>query len=405
MNLVFITTYVRESFLGGAEVLTSLVATEFARIGINVTVFSGGRRNRWVENGVTMITVPQLLPVSFRTIMSGMRGLSLWNVLSEYPELRQADILHAVDVDTATMLSGWKSVRGKLVVSVQEYGLVCPSSDLLYGCTACPNYCHSGKGFACLQVRGLTGGGKARLAVTYALRKQIRDAALHRLRYAICVSRYVQRQLQLCAPHMTTRVIGNAVPDDWLKEHHTHRNIDVLYVGRLNELKGVDVLLQAVNQLNKPHLRILMIGDGNQEKYRTLVRRLGLQSSVRFLGTVRFPEMFEYYRRARIVVVPSVWPEPCGRTIIEGMAAGCVVVATDTGGTPESIADGKNGFLVAPGNPSQLATKLESVLSSPSLVQLRIRAQLHARQNFGVKRIARQYRSFYNLIIPNASRI
>jgi glycosyltransferase involved in cell wall biosynthesis len=68
--------------------------------------------------------------------------------------------------------------------------------------------------------------------------------------------------------------------------------------------------------------------------------------------------MPELLRKFDVLVLPSIWPEPFSRVVLEGMISGLVVVATRTGGTPEIVMDGENGLLFTPGNPEDLAQKI-----------------------------------------------
>jgi glycosyltransferase involved in cell wall biosynthesis len=63
-------------------------------------------------------------------------------------------------------------------------------------------------------------------------------------------------------------------------------------------------------------------------------------------------------RKFDVLVLPSIWPEPFSRAVLEGLVSGLVVVATRSGGTPEIIVDGENGLLFTPNDPEELAKKI-----------------------------------------------
>jgi glycosyltransferase involved in cell wall biosynthesis len=92
------------------------------------------------------------------------------------------------------------------------------------------------------------------------------------------------------------------------------------------------------------------------------IRHLGLGRSVE-LRAVPYSEMPGLYRDADVVVYPTVAEEPYGLVPLEAMAAGRPVVATRSGGIPETVVDGVTGWLVKPGDPSQLADRLADVLA------------------------------------------
>jgi glycosyltransferase involved in cell wall biosynthesis len=84
-----------------------------------------------------------------------------------------------------------------------------------------------------------------------------------------------------------------------------------------------------------------------------------------FLGWVPPAEMPGLLRKSDVLVVPSIWPEPLARVLLEGMISGLVVVATPTGGTPEIVSDGENGLLFTPGNSEDLAQKIARLADDP----------------------------------------
>ena len=102
-----------------------------------------------------------------------------------------------------------------------------------------------------------------------------------------------------------------------------------------------------------PDLVVLLVGEGRrQEDLRRQVRDLGLESTVRFLGTRR--DLAEIYRALDLFVHPSLW-EGLPLALLKAMGAGLPVVATRVSGSQEAIEDGVNGCLVAPGDPEALA--------------------------------------------------
>ena len=133
------------------------------------------------------------------------------------------------------------------------------------------------------------------------------------------------------------------------------------YVGRLTPLKGVGVLLEAVALL-KPSIQLLIVGDGpSREELEEKAIHLGLKG-VRFLGHQSGAMLRDLIANAMVVVVPSEWHENSPYVVLEALALGTPVVASNVGGIPEVIDDNTNGMLVPPGNPKALAQVLEHML-------------------------------------------
>ncbi|MEM4218225.1 MAG: glycosyltransferase, partial [Candidatus Methanomethylicaceae archaeon] len=141
-------------------------------------------------------------------------------------------------------------------------------------------------------------------------------------------------------------------------------------------------------------------GDG-EEKYRQhlhqLVRELGVDDCVRFLGTVE--DMPAFYRACDVICIPSR-SEPFGRTAIEAMAVGTPVVATKVGGLAETIGDAESGLLVRYGDRGHLAQCLVLTIIDQSLRQaLTEQASLAVRQHFSSSVF---FDSFARLLEPKA---
>lgn len=143
----------------------------------------------------------------------------------------------------------------------------------------------------------------------------------------------------------------------------------VLFCGRMYDYKGAEYLLDAVAQMKAP-VRAILVGDGPERvRLQQKSRALGLHHNVDFPGWLERPEVKELYRQARVLVMPSLWPEPFGRVGIEAMAEGAPVVAFGVGAIPEWLVDGEAGFLVEPKNTRQLAEKIELLVTDDGLFQ------------------------------------
>ncbi|WP_144903912.1 glycosyltransferase family 4 protein [Halobellus captivus] len=155
-------------------------------------------------------------------------------------------------------------------------------------------------------------------------------------------------------PDANLEVLGNGV--DIPVE--TEDGDAVVFVGRLKEQKGVHVLIRAMAEVDR---RLLVVGDGpEREKLEALADGLGVDA--RFVGEVPPDEVTKYLVQGAIFVLPSVRGEGLPNALLEAMAAGLPVVATDTGGVADTIREGDTGFLVSPGDEVALRDRLETLL-------------------------------------------
>jgi glycosyltransferase involved in cell wall biosynthesis len=157
--------------------------------------------------------------------------------------------------------------------------------------------------------------------------------------------------------------------------------IRLLAVGRLVEKKGFDVLIQAAAQLSFPFL-LRIIGDGPlQSELAAAIAAANLRDRVELCRSITHAELPTAYAEAHIVVAPSVVDRTGDRdglpnVVLEAMASGRAVVASDVGAISSAIQPGESGLLVAPGDPGCLAAALEQLAGDP---QLRSRLGHHAR--------------------------
>jgi len=147
-------------------------------------------------------------------------------------------------------------------------------------------------------------------------------------------------------PENKVRVIHNGIDPDrfGISDLDTNR---IVYVGRLHERKGVDRLLLSFKKvLDEMDAGLTIVGSGEMEgPLKELAKKLDIEKSVRFSGFVDDDKIPGLYSSSSIFVMPSYY-EGFGIVLLEAMASGLPVVATATGGAPELIENGVNGFLV-----------------------------------------------------------
>jgi glycosyltransferase involved in cell wall biosynthesis len=164
-------------------------------------------------------------------------------------------------------------------------------------------------------------------------------------------------------------IIPNGVSADWFQTPQpTPRDdeITLLFVGRLDPQKGLDVLLRAFERLSQRCV-LRVVGTGPHEpEYRRLAEELGLDSRVIFLGHCSPEEIRRQLKAAYTLVLPSR-AELFGIVLIEAMAMGVPVVASRVGGLPEVVAHEKTGLLAPPEDDQALARALHRILEERGL--------------------------------------
>lgn len=139
----------------------------------------------------------------------------------------------------------------------------------------------------------------------------------------------------------------------------------LLFAGQLIRGKGLDVLLRAAAEL-RGDWHLDAAGEGNgKEKLVAQAEALGIANRVSFHGHLPAADLAALYRRARVVVFPSMWPEPFGLVGIEAMRFACPVVAFDVGGVSDWLKDGINGRLVPWGDASAMTRAIQALIEDP----------------------------------------
>jgi glycogen(starch) synthase len=191
----------------------------------------------------------------------------------------------------------------------------------------------------------------------------------------ISISGAVARSLPIAST-----VVPNPYADDvFARVDDTPRREELVFVGRLVSDKGVDRLVAALGLLAARGVRVglTVVGDGPEAPaLRRQARESGLADTVRFVGRQTGAELVRTLNRHRVLVVPSVWEEPFGIVVLEGLACGCVPLVTRSGGLPDAVGD--CGVVVARDDAAALAEGIESLLADAGLQETyRARAAAH----------------------------
>lgn len=177
----------------------------------------------------------------------------------------------------------------------------------------------------------------------------------------------------------------------------------VLFVGRLEPMKGVDTLLTAFAKLSHsnsqfPNAHLRIIGDGSErQNLEVLAEKLGIADHVQFVGFIPADRIYDEFAQAEIFCGLSR-SEALGNVFLEAQAAGCAVIGTTVGGIPEIIKDGATGLLVPPDDVAAARSALGKLLRD-----LKLRHDLAERGKENAKKydwgvIAERYAEVYTFI-------
>lgn len=354
MTVVFVCDYYRPFEIGGAERSAERLAIELGRRGVPVVVVTPNYGAAVEEQigGVEVIRLafPQhLKPGALaRRLWMGNPVLQVWYGLRLASIVRRyrAKVVHVQN--SPFVLAGWLASRAtgaRLTVTVRDLAYLTPEEDC---------------GAASLKVRAD--------ALWSALERRLKRTAVRSADAVVFVSSalrtlYISRGQHRLAAH--ARVIYNVAPppcDGTIARDPA----TVLYVGKLSTGKGLHVLYEAARVLIKriPAVRFVLAGSPGTG---FIPPPADLRAHLELRGRLSADQVDRLMRRATVLVLPSVWPEPLSRVILEGMSAGVPIVATDAGGSQEALEHEVSGLIIPAADPPALAAAVERVITDPAL--------------------------------------
>jgi glycosyltransferase involved in cell wall biosynthesis len=351
-------------YAGGIESYLGAVMPAMRRAGLEVAFFyeadePSSRERIDLADAVPVFSVPST------GVGAAVRQLSQWK-----PDVLYIHGLH--DVDTAdrlldlapsvtfvhtyvgTCISGTKTHRNpRAMACSRQFGRACLALYLPRGC-----------------------GGRNPVTMMHLYRTQWRRQE-NLARQAAVITHSEHMKDELVRHGIAASVVSYPVSVPDVDDNHTHESIDILFAGRMENVKGGALLLNALPLIRRAidtPLRVEFAGDGPErqqwDEISKAIQANDPEIAVRFSGWADEKQLSAKMRASRLLVVPSVWPEPFGSV---GMAAGqhgVPAAAFAVGGIPQWLRDGVNGHL-APTPPAAdgLAEAIVKCLRDPSHYQ------------------------------------
>jgi glycosyltransferase involved in cell wall biosynthesis len=362
---------------GGAEKSVKLIRDALRERGHEVLVISSDKQ---LEGKVAFadITIPMIAGGSVRRLLRhAWYGVARREIQAAVQHFRP-DVVHLHTIGEFSPAAFWAAGSAPAALSVhgpEEYTLELlpwqlPASD------------YRNRSF---EWSDLTLAGHLRYWYYRLLQRPLFLLGARRLRVIFAPSKFMAQALESDAGKIPVRHLYNGIelpapapmPDKPC----------VLYVGRLESVKGVDVLIRAMEDVATviPSAQLLVVGDGSErQSLQQLSERLGLADHITFAGWLPPAGVRNSYRAAQVVAIPSVWPENLPTVAIEALATGRPIVGSDIGGIPELIVDGLTGMLVEPRDSGALASCLAEVLSDTALANRMARAAYEASGAFSI---------------------
>ncbi|MFO1057132.1 MAG: glycosyltransferase family 4 protein [Dongiaceae bacterium] len=362
MKVAFVSTLYHPHAIGGAEVTVRLLAEGLVRAGHGATVISlspDGRRWDGEVAGVRTHYLPLAnLYWPFDPAPRGNLAKLAWHLIDGYNPVmgrRVASLLAAERPDVVHVhnLLGFSAAvwraAGRLglpvVQTLHDYYLGCPRGTMYRDGRNCAAQCADCRVLTRAR-RGLSAQLRAVTGVSRRMLGRLEATGL----FAGVPRRAVIQGCNFEAPPPARRPRPDGAP------------LRLGYFGRVEPIKGVELLLDAMAGLPPERFRLRIGGRGPA----AFMERLGARpdaAAVEFLGFVR-PE--EFFAGIDYLVVPSLWEDPLPRVVHEAFSFGVPVVGAAVGGIPEMVTPGRTGFLFPAGDAGALRDALAGLPADPA---------------------------------------
>jgi glycosyltransferase involved in cell wall biosynthesis len=262
-----------------------------------------------------------------------------------------------------------------------------------------------------------TSHGADLFALRHGILQRLKLFVARHSSHVTVVSEAMRQQLAEmgCDPHsISVQPMGVDLQKCFTPGNENGRQTDLIFVGRLVEKKGLATLLEAFSLLQAeiPDLKLTIVGDGpERQSLQSLAGRLGIARQIEFAGAVVNTQVPDWYRSARIAVIPSIVAadgdqEGLGLVAVEALGCGCATVVSDLPALSDVIKDGENGLVFRAGDAGDLATKIRRILDNPDLYeQLARNSSRSVRDRFDWQVVGRSYVEIIeNCLVTNPPR-
>jgi glycosyltransferase involved in cell wall biosynthesis len=370
---------------GGAEISVRLIRDELRARGHDVKVLSSDMKGSGMFNDYQV----RLIPPSRLKVLPNMFYVPAYSALKELVRTFQPEVIHFHTIgffSPAILLaigpaSAVMTVHGPEGFTLELLPWYLPASD----------YRQAPYDLGDLTLRGTLHYWHLRF-----VQRSLWRLGLRRIKLFIAPSQYMAAAIRGDVPEEKIRQMYNGI--DLPSAQPLPANRRVLYVGRLEKVKGVEYLIRAFAQVVAivPDAQLRIVGDGTQRgELEQLVATLGIDDSVVFAGWVKGAHVLDEHKDAVVLAIPSIWPENLPTVCIEAMAVGRAVVGTRMGGIPELVTVGETGYIVPPRDSESLAHALTTLLSDRKLLAEMGRAAAAGAKRFGASVFVDQLERLY----------
>jgi glycosyltransferase involved in cell wall biosynthesis len=388
MKVAFVSTLYHPHAIGGAEVTVRLIAEGLVRAGHQATVISLSPDGRTWEGDVAGVRTLYLglanLFWPFDPKPRGAVAKLAWHLIDSYNPMmgrrvgrllaaERPDVVHVHNLMgfSAAVWRAAQRLRLPVVQTLHDYYLGCPRGTMYREGRNCTRQCADCRVLTRTR-RSLSGVPRAVTGVSRRMLDRLEGTGL----FAAVSRRTIIQGCNFDAPAPPSTARADGAP------------LRLGYFGRVEAIKGVELLLDAVAALPPDRFR-LRIGGRGPAAFMDRLRGRPQLDNVEFLG---FVQPAEFFAGIDYLVVPSLWEDPLPRVVHEAFSFGVPVVGAAVGGIPEMIEPGRTGFLFQGGDGAALGAVLAALPSDPARLAALAAACRERAQDFAFDHIFALYR-------------
>ncbi len=350
------------------------IFTSFSKNFVDAYDFKDLNKNKSISNGIKAL----------KTSVVSADALSKLDLILAEHDIKIAH-LHNIHHYITPAIVEKLSKRGvKILWTLHDYKIICPENSFVSNGKICEK-CINGSFYHCAinkcKKNSFLASSLASFEAYYYHKKKVYNL----VDCYLCPSKFLQQKFLEFGFEKSRLFESNlcydiSLIDTFIKQNEIAKeNINekyILYIGRLEEIKGIHTLIQAIKETE---LKLKVVGKGNaEEELKELVISQNIKN-VEFVGFKNKTEVFELINNSFFGVCPSEWYENFPYSIAEIFLFSKPVIGSDIGGIPELILENKTGFLFEPGNSKQLREKLIQLWNDEQLVKaLGKNARAHA---------------------------
>ncbi|MGB2841626.1 MAG: glycosyltransferase family 4 protein [Halobacteriota archaeon] len=399
MKICYISALYPPFIAGGAEIYVKGIAEKLVEKGHEVIVITINQRRCLkllieVKNGVKIYRIPSWniytlynsnkKPMFIKPIwyVIDLWGFHFYKIVKNILKKEMPDVIHVHSYKGMFQaFNAAKTLNLHVIYTAHSYEMICPKAILL---RTSNEICNT----------------PTRICKIY--RKIIKYLLKNKLDLLTAPSQFTIDKLKETEIFKDVKAIRlyNAIElsdgKKLKKSEKDYRLIDVLYVGGLSKHKGVHILINAFKELKYENIRLHIVGKGKDED--EFKKIAGSDKRIIFHGFKTGEELMNFYKKANVVVTPSLCYDNSPMVIYESLMNGTPVIGSRIGGIPELIEDGYNGFLFEAGNVDKLKGILENLVENPSELKRLEEGAFESVKKYGMKEHIRKLEELYKSV-------